>query len=576
MMKSPAQDAPVSPALVIKNGRVHAVGSRPVHRRRLAVMAATLALTSLAATLLPLAAQSRVASLSPLQSPVALEAPVAHDIGWSDGWGVDWAQFERACKQRGFTPSQTLLATALLDRLSGVQLMGRGAQEDPSVAAGLVDRARLANELKASLATPSGLLAFAQQLNESVQDSQAATAQRVQGFDAVAYLAAVGWNEDDAFRLEGLLDQARQPEQGLSWSELSQVRAQENQSLGSSLLDEAPAAASPATWAQARQALEDAVEQTGLAQLHVSASLVSTPAQTVALANHLVNLQADMADRLGVSGPVLGLGGRVRLDLALPSELGTHGQVVTAQHGVTMRTALHALPHEHFHALSALMASEHAHGAEAMKALLDSFGQAVPLEHRQALAQEARAQFEQHMEHLALSAPLRQQLRTAQDGEGRWEALYDQLTQQEGLYDQDARMVLMMAMSLSSDYESQNGGLPRWASLRQAVGRYLQSSGDLESSLLGQYTGSQEETLASAYAAQFEQKWTHIPGVSLGILDAPGAREAELQSVAWQHFAQQASVTWSVPASSTKGWRENRQAVAHQDVARTASVRPAR
>ena len=575
MMKSPAQDAPVSPALIIKNGRVHAVGSRPVHRRRLAVMAVTLALTSMAATLVPLAAQSRVAALSPPQPPVALEAPLSHDIGWSDGWGVDWAHFERACKQRGFTPSQTLLATALLDRLSGVQLMGRGAQEDPSVAAGLVDRARLANELKASLATPSGLLAFAQQLNGLVQDSQAATAQRVQGFDAVAYLAALGWNEDDAFRLEGLLDQAHQPE-GLSWTELAQVRAQENQSLGSSLLEGAPSSASPVTWAQARQALEAAVDQTGLAQLHVSASLVSTPAQTVALANHLVNLQAEMADRLGVSGPVLGLGGRVRLDLALPSELGTHGQVVTAKHGVTMRTALHALPHEHFHALSALMASEHVQGAAVMKALLDSFGQAVPLEQRQALAQEARAQFEQHMDHLALSAPLRQQLRTAQDGEGQWEALYDQLTQGEGLYDQDARMVLMMAMSLSSDYESQNGGLPRWASLRQAVGRYLQSSGDLESSLLGQYTGSQEETLASAYAAQFEQKWTHIPGVSLGILDAPGAREAELQTVAWQHFAQQAAVTWSMPAGSTKGWRENRQASAHQDVARVSTARPAR
>lgn len=566
-MNPSAKDASVSPALIIKNGRVHAVGSRPVHRRRVVVMAVSLTLATLASVMLPMGlAQSKV---NPQAEPTVAVEVNTQDVGWSNGWGVDWAHMERAFRQRGFSPAQTLLASALLDRLAGVRLMG--AAPDDSMAAGLAQRDRLAQDLQASLVSPSDLLKFAEQLNATVDAGQANAAARIDGFDAVGYLAAVGWNEDDSLRLKGLQEMAATG-QDLSWEDVRQIWAEERAGLGQLSASESE---QQMTWDQARLALQEAVDTTGLAQLQVSASLISSPSDAMALATHLVNLQKDMAERLGLTGPVLGLGGRVKLDLALPAEMGTHGQVVAGKHGVTMRTALHAIPHEHFHAMSALMSAEHPQGEAVMEGVMGQLKQGVSPEDRLVLAKQAREQFVQHMDQLGLAPTTQKALLKAQDKDGQWESLYLTLTQQEGLYDQDARMVLMMAMALSTDYEMKNGGLPRWAGLRQAVGHYLQGSGELESSLLGQYTGSREETLAAAYAAQFPAKWSAIPGLSLGILDAPGPREAELQAVTWQHFAQEAAHVWSVTPVDAKDWRANRQPVATVEV-RSLGLRSSR
>lgn len=553
----PESNAPPSPrgfvsaSLVIKNGRVHAVGPRPVQHRRVAVIATSLALAGLAAAFLSPGAQA-----TPDAPPVTAPAPVAQalpaaDLGWSDGWGVDWAAFERACRQRGFTPAQTHLAAVVSDRLRGALVMGPGARDDASVAAGLALREQLGKELVQAMASPATLLAFAETLTARVHEEEARLGAHA-SFDAVGFLATVGWTEDDEHHARGLLAEAKAPAaDGMAWEDLRAVWRDQAAALA------VPGkGASSLSWAQARVRLERAVADTGLGQLRVSAAVLSSPERADALATRLVGLQAEMSDRLGVTGPVLGLGGRVKLDLSQPLDLDTHGQVVPGPSGVAMRTTLHALPHEHFHAMSALLTQEAPAGARTMAALAAALGEHPGAATAPALAQEARERLAEHLGHLGLSAAMQSELGAAQDRDGEWERLYGDLTQREGLYDQDARMVLLMAMALSPDREAHGHGAPRWSALRQAVGDYLQKSPDLESSLLGQYTGSQEEILASAYAAQFPAEWTQVPGLRLGILDAPGPRDAELQTAAWQGFAQHAQAVWQAPAPHA--WRAAR------------------
>lgn len=549
-MKQTPKGPPVSAALVIKNGRVHAVGPRPIQHRRVAVLAVTLALGALASTLVPSSAQSHSATPTAVTAPLETQAPLRGALG---AWGMDWNQFEQGLRERGFSPAQALLASTLTDRLNGVLVIGPQAEQEPSVHAGLVARQALASQLQQSLETPESLLGFAKGLQAQVQRLEARSGRDIEGFDGVGFLATLGWTEDDALQVRGLIEQAQQPtsEGGLSWEGLRSLRQQEGEEIGTVLGTVNPSA----TWEQAQRALERAVATTGLGQLRVSSALLQSPAQANALAEHLLLLQKDMEATLGVSGPVLGLGGRVKLDLSRPLELGTHGQVVAGKESVAMRTTLYALPHEHFHALSALVGSQDPQGEQRMDALLSDLAAAVPSEQRQALAAEDRQRFEQYLINLGVSEGTRQLLGQAQDQEGQWETLYTALTQREGLYEQDARMALMMAMALSPHYESLNGGLPRWTSLRQSVGIYLQASSDLETSLAGQYTGSEEEILAAAYASQFNPKWTQVPSVKLGIMDAPGPREAELQANSWQHFAQKTQALWNHP----KQWREARR-----------------
>ena len=547
----------MSAAIIIENGRVRAVGPRSVPRRRLAVMAAAMALAALVPSVWPSQAENRDAqTVVETVSQVPVSPPAV--AGWNGGWGADWDAFEATQKQAGFSPAQAWMASVLADRLDGALLLGPGAETDPSVQEGLRVRELLALQLRQALVSPAQLMAFAQGINGQVHEHEAALAASSDTFDAVGFLATVGWTEDDAAHVRGLLEQADMPAlDGMSWEDVRSMRQDEASTMA------IPGKGDPTlNWEQARQRLQEAVNTTGLAQLRVSASVVGSPERADALAKRLVGLQDALSDRFGVQGPFLGLGGRVKLDLSAPLELDTHGQVVPGKRGVAMRTTMHALPHEHYHGVTATLAQEHPHSQAIMAQLFETL--AVPVESGRAplVAAEAREQFEQFMDGLGLTSPTREALRQAQDGDGQWEHLYAVLTENEGLYDSDARMALMMAMALSPHHALEDGGVPRWVELRQAVGQYLAQSGDLNSSMLGQYTASHEEILASAYAAQLDASWTAAPGLRLGILDAPGSREAEIQTAAWKGFSAQAEQVWKEPLGADQ-WRTLRQPVAH-------------
>ena len=543
----------MSAALIIQNGRVRAVGHRPVYRRRLAVMAATLALAALVPTLWPSQAENRPTP-SVVEAAVTPLAQALRETGWTQGWGTDFSAFEIQQKKAGFSPAQAMLASVLANRLDGVLLLGSRAQEDRSVQEGLRVRELLALQLRTAMVSPSQLMAFAEGLNAQVHEHEAALATEIDGFDAVGFLATVGWTEDDALHVAGLLEHTRQPvSDAMGWEDTRALWQHER------LAMEVPGHGDASLgWPEAKARLQAAVDVTGLAQLRVSAAMLETPERADALAKRLVGLQDALSARFGVEGPFLGLGGRVKLDLSSPLDLDTHGQVVPGVRGVAMRTTLHALPHEHYHGVSATLSQEHRQAVAVMGDLFKALSEPMTGSDALLAATEARQQFEQFMDGLGLAETSRTELRQAQDLDGEWERLYGALTQQEGLCDTDARMALMMAMALSPHHAFVDGGAPRWVELREAVGQYLSQSGDLHSTVVGQYTASHEEILASAYAAQLDPTWTTAPGIRLGILDTPGPREAEIQAKAWQQFSVQAAQVWHQPVS-TQQWRDLRQ-----------------
>lgn len=543
---------------LLSTGRTYCAGPKSPVRRHAIALAAVMALSTVA-SVLPL--PTRAASAAP--APVAAMAlPAAPTQGlslgeaWHGGWGMDRLEFARVAHQQGHSPGTTALSVWLLDRLDGPMLLPKAGALDPSIEAGLVTRKALAKELHAILGQPQQVVRFAQALPQRMK--QAAAEHRLAlgaGADMATFEATVGFTEDDKEALPGWLEWAQtSAADGLTWNGLGDLWNQERRSLRINAQGE-----QGLSWEAARQRLQAAVDTTGLAQLRISPALVDSPERADALAKRLVGIQDVLSERLGVTGPLLGLAGRVKLELSLPTELDTHGQVVEAERGVIMRSTLAALPHENYHALVAVM-SQH-NEAETVKMMGETMQRlrtvATP-EERSHIAGETRAQFERYMEGKKFSATTRQELRQASDRDPEWDRLYRLLLEKEGLAEEDARTALMMAMAVSPGYEAQHGSNPRWASLRRVVGVYLQSSEDLDVALSGTYLSNDEEILAAAYAAQVPEEWTKPNGIRLGILDTPGPQEAQIQRTMWKDFSARAQRLWKPSAGNVEGWRQQR------------------
>ncbi len=546
---------------ILSNGRTACIGPKPATRRHVVGLAAVMALSTLF-SVLPGTSPAAAAE----HGPSALSVPAKPSKNqslletWHGGWGMDRLEFARVAYQQGHSASTAGLAAWLLERLDGAFLLPTSAQEDPSVAAGLALRQTLAAELHASLSQPSAVIAFAQQLPQRMDAALVAHRQALgDRADGASFEATVGLTEDDLNALPGWLEWAQSsPEDGLTWEALGVLWDEDRHVLVLPNKGE-----EGLSWEQAQSRLQDAVDATGFAQVRISPALLDTPERADALAKRLMVIQNTLSERLGMTGPLLGLGGRVKLDLSQPPELGTHGQVVEATRGVVMRTTVYALPHEHYHALIGVMGqADDAKTVQLMSQTMLSLRTAVTPEHLEALTQESRERFEQYMKDKRLSAEACKQLRAAVDKDPEWDRLYKMLLVQEELDDQDARTALMMAMAVSTSYQAQHGSNPRWASLRRVVGIYLQSSEDLAVALNGRYVSSDEEILASAYAAQVPTELTKPNGMRLGILDTPGPQEAAIQHTAWRDFSALAQPLWQSAASPTVGsWRQQRQEV---------------
>lgn len=545
---------------ILQNGRMICAGSKSPVRRHAVALAAVMALSTVV-SMLPLSTQA--AGTVP-QTATTMATPAAPTRGvsllqaWNGGWGMDRLEFARVAHQQGHTPGTTALSAWLLERLDGPMLLPQGGAADPSIEAGLQTRHALAQELHASLGNPKAVVAFAERLPARMKAGVAAHRQAVgNAADPSTWEATVGLTEDDLHALPGWLQWAKTPAaEGLTWVGLGDLWNQERHALRVEGEGE-----KGLSWDVARQRLQAAVTTTGLAQLRVSPALVDTPERTDALAKRLVGIQDLLNARLGVTGPLLGLAGRVKLELSLPTEEGTHGQVVEASRGVVMRSTLQALPHENYHALVAVMAQHDE--AATVKMMGESMLRLRTVGTPEELAEiagETRRQFEQYMEGKKFADTTRQQLRQATDSDPEWDRLYRVLVEKEGLPEEDARTALMMAMAVSTGYEAQHGANPRWASLRRVVGVYLQSSEDLGVALSGSYLSNDEEILAAAYAAQMPTEWTKPQGLRLGILDTPGPQEAKIQRQVWQDFSARAQQFWKTDGPTVNDWRQQRQA----------------
>lgn len=543
---------------LLKTGRMFCAGPKSPVRRHAVALAAVFALSSIV-SVLPVptqAAGAAPASESTMAVPAAPSKGVSLVQAWNGGWGMDRLEFARVAHQQGHTPGTTALAAWLLERLDGPMLLPKNGAVDESIRAGLVVRQGLKQELRAALGSPSQIVAFAQSLPKRMKAASAehrlALGDRA---DLAAFEATVGFTEDEEHALPGWLEWAKaSPEEGLTWISLGEMWNEERHALQVNAQGE-----QGLSWEAAQQRLQAAVETTGLAQLRISPALVDSPERADALATRLVGIQNVLNERLGVSGPLLGLAGRVKLELSQPTQLDTHGQVVEAARGVVMRSTLAALPHENYHALVAVMAQHN--DAATVKMMSDTMLKlrtvATP-EELQEIRGETRQQFERYMEGKKFAADTRQQLRQAKDQDPEWERLYALLVDKEGLDEEDARTALMMAMAVSPAYESQHGSNPRWASLRRVVGVYLQSSQDLQVAMSGTYLSNDEEILASAYAAQVPDEWTQPNGIRLGILDTPGPQEAKIQRQMWREFSAQAQPFWQAQPMGVEQWRQQR------------------
>lgn len=530
---------------------VQYVGPRPPARRRLVAWAAALALTAglgsgLAAT--PHPTHPSVAS------PPAAEQRVAPSPAhvWGNGWGVSPRVWVQAMQAQGWEVDQARLAAALLDRLAGPQVLPSGFSPTPAQAHALALRALWAEELKTAVDHgPATTVAWA--ANHPDRWGAAVHAATVEGLapDAVAWEAWVGWTADDAAQLEGLLQAAQIPMSSdpQDWQTFTEELAQSPELLS------IPAARRSVSWSQARRALQASVDETGLAHLRVSAWGVPSASHAQGLAERLEQTQSALNQSLGLEGPVLGLGGRVWLDVSWVGAWDVHGQVVPGDGAVAMRSALHALGHEHFHAWSVLWAQQRPQAsAQAMTALLATLSSEPSPGQEASLLAEARMRLDAFLRALELPEELAQRLRNAEDTDAQWESLAAALSQDVGLMPEDVRMVLGLSMALSPRADWGADRPVRWVALRTRLGDYLLHASEHPEASVGHYVREPEEILAAAYGAQLPTALRAGP-IQLGILDEPGRHEAQIQAATWRAMAPHVQTVMQ-PSSSPPARRQ--------------------
>ncbi len=107
----------------------------------------------------------------------------------------------------------------------------------------------------------------------------------------------------------------------------------------------------PVTWVDARQALEVAVQETGLRSVRLPIQAFFDPAEMMTSAHRLRQINAELQQATGWKGGVLGLNGTVELTLQKPSSPGIAGEVSPDASGrLQMMTRWGAVAHEWFHA----------------------------------------------------------------------------------------------------------------------------------------------------------------------------------------------------------------------------------
>ena len=108
------------------------------------------------------------------------------------------------------------------------------------------------------------------------------------------------------------------------------------------------------TLAQARASLEKSVHDTGLRFFRAPVSMMQTPQDIQGLADMLHGVNAQVQQQTGLTGPALGLNGRVSWDMTLPPG---DNEGITNEHagGIAIRGTQSIIFHEFAHALGAAM-----------------------------------------------------------------------------------------------------------------------------------------------------------------------------------------------------------------------------